>query len=76
MTSNQKALTVAKLLVDKWFCVFGIPSQIYSDQGKSFDNNIISHLCNMYGIRQFTTMPYNPHGNLSANISIIPCLVL
>ena len=63
VTSNQKSLTVAKLLVEKWFSVFRIPSQIHSDQGKSFDNEIISHLCNMYGIRQSTTMPYNPHGN-------------
>ena len=61
--SNQKSLTVAKLLVEKWFSVFDIPTRIHSDQGKSFDNEIISHLCKMYGIRQSTTMPYNPCGN-------------
>ena len=63
MTSNQKPLSVAKLLVGKWFSVFGIPSQTHSDQGKSFDNEIISHLCCMYRIRQSTTTPYNPCGN-------------
>ena len=63
VTSNQKALTVAKLLVDKWFSIYGIPSRIHSNQGRSFDNEIIAHLCKMYGIRQPTTMPYNPHGN-------------
>ena len=61
--SNQKALTVAKLLVDKWFSVYGIPSQIHSDQGRSFDNEIIAHLCHMYGVRQSTTTLYNPRGN-------------
>ena len=61
--SNQKALTVAKLLVDKWFSVYSIPYRIHSDQGRSFDNEIIAHLCKMYGIRQSTTMPYNLHGN-------------
>ena len=61
--SNQKSLTIAKLLVEKWFSVYGIPTRIHSDQGKSFDNEIISHLCKMYGIRQSTAMPYNPHGN-------------
>ena len=61
--SNQKALTVTKLLVDKWFSVYGIPSRIHSDQGRSFDNEIIAHLCKMYGIRQSTTTPYNPRGN-------------
>ena len=63
MTSNQEALTVARLWVEKWFSVFGIPSWIHSDQGKSFDNEIISHLCNMYQIRQSTAMPYNSCGN-------------
>ena len=63
ITSSQKSLVIAKLLVEKWFSIFGIPAQIHSDQGWSFDNEIISHLCKMYGIRQSTTTPYNPHGN-------------
>ena len=34
-----------------------------SDQGRSFDNKLISSLCKMYGIRQSTTTPYNPCSN-------------
>ena len=63
ITNNQKALTVAKILVEKWFSVFGIPARIHSDQGRSFDNEIIGHLCKMYGVKQTTMMPYNPRGN-------------
>ena len=63
VTSNQKSLTMAKILVEKWFSVFRIPARIHSDQGSSFDNEIISNLCKMYGIRQSTTMPYNLRGN-------------
>ena len=63
VTNNQKALTVAKILVEKWFSAFGIPARIHSDQGRSFDNEIISHLCKMYGVRQSLTTPYNLHGN-------------
>ena len=63
VTNNQKSFTVAKILVEKWFNVFGIPARMHSDQGRSFDNEIISSLCNMYGIRQSTTTPYNPRGN-------------
>ena len=63
VTPNQKSLTMAKVLVEKWFNVFGIPAWIHSDQGRSFDNEIISSLCKMYGIRQSTTTPYNPRGN-------------
>ena len=62
-TPNQRALTVAKTLVDKWFHVYGIPTRIYSDQGKSFDNEIIRSLCKLYGVRQSLTCPYNPRGN-------------
>ena len=50
VTPNQQALTVAKVLVDKWFHVYGVPSHIHSDQGRSFDNDIIRSLCKMYGV--------------------------
>ena len=63
VTNNQKSLTMAKILVEKWFSVFRIPARIHSDQGRSFDNEIISTLCKMYGIRQSTTTPYNPCSN-------------
>ena len=63
VTNNQKSLTMAKVLIEKWFSVFGIPSRIHSDQGKSFDTEIILNLCKMYGIRQSTTIPYNPCSN-------------
>ena len=63
VTNNLKALTVAKILVERWFSVFGIPARIHSDQGKSFNNEIIAHLCKMHHMRQSTTMPYNPRGN-------------
>ena len=63
VTDNQKSFTVAKILVQKWFSVFRIPARIHSDQGMSFNNEIISNLCKIYSIRQSTTTPYNPHGN-------------
>ena len=53
VTNNQKSLTVTKILIEKWFSIFGIPSWIHSNQGRSFDNEIISHLCKMCGICQF-----------------------
>ena len=59
-TNNQQALTVAKALVECWFHVYGIPSRIHSDQGKSFDNKIIDALCKMYGVERTMTSPYNP----------------
>ena len=38
VTPNQKSLTVAKILVEKWFSIFGIPARIHSNQGRSFNN--------------------------------------
>ena len=58
---NQQVKTVANILVDKWFYIYGIPARINSNQGKSFDNKIIVQLGKLYGIEQSTTMPYNPH---------------
>ena len=46
-TPNQTAKTVAKILNEKWFHIYGVPSQIHSDQGRCFDSNIIKALCKM-----------------------------
>ena len=62
-TPNQMAKTVAKVLVDKWFHVYGVLLRIHSDQGRYFDSNIIKVLCKMYGGGQSFTSPYNPRGN-------------
>ena len=63
VTPNQKAITIAKILVDKRLYVYDIPACIHSDKGCSFDNEILSHLYAMYGVEQSTTTPYNLHGN-------------
>ena len=63
VTSNQKGLTVTKIIVDKFFYIYGIPSRIHSDKGQSFENSILEHLYSMYRVKQSTKTPYNPHGN-------------
>ena len=63
VTPNQKALTVAKIIVDKCFYIYRIAARIQSDKGRSFENSMLEHLYTMYGIKQSTTTTYNPHGN-------------
>ena len=62
-TPNQTAKTVTKVLVEKWFHVYGILSHIHSNQGHCFDSNVVETLCKMYGVEQTFTSPYNPCGN-------------
>ena len=77
--SNQKSLMVAKLFIEKWFSTFGIPTRIHSNQGKSFNNEIISHLCKMYGISYSTTTlvicMVIPSVNISIELYLILCIL-
>jgi transposase InsO family protein len=62
-TRDQKATTVAKVLVREWFSKFGPPMRIHSDQGRNFEGDIIKELCAYYGIKRSHTTGYNPKGN-------------
>ena len=64
VTPNQKAITVAKILVDKWFYTYGIPACIHSNKGRSFDNEIMLHLYAMYGLSSPPPCLNNPCGNV------------
>ena len=52
VTPNQKALTRAKISVDKWFYIYDIQAYIHNDQGLSFENEILEHLYTLYWVKQ------------------------
>lgn len=62
-TPNQKANTVARILTEKWFYSYGVPKRIHSDQGRSFENDLLRSLCTLYGVQKSRTTPYHPQGN-------------
>ena len=62
-TRDQRAQTVAQVLVMEWFYKFGVPSRVHSDQGRSFESALIHQLCVLYDVAKSRTTPYHPAGN-------------
>ncbi|KAK3524702.1 hypothetical protein QTP86_000982 [Hemibagrus guttatus] len=62
-TRDQRAETVAQVLVIEWFYKFGVPSQIHSDQGRNFESSLVQQLCALYKVEKSRTTPFHPAGN-------------
>ena len=60
---NKEARTVAKVLMDQHFNIYGLPDQLHSDNGKEFVNNLWRELFSEFKIQHTTTPPYNPSSN-------------
>ena len=60
---NQEATTVARVLVDEFFCRFGIPYELHSDQGRNFESKVFQECCNLLGIRKTRTTPLHPESD-------------
>ena len=57
---NKEACTVAKVLVDQHFNIYGLPDQLHSDNGREFVNNLWKELFSEFKIQHTTTPPYDP----------------
>ena len=46
-------------LTDRFFCCFGIPEQLHSDQGKQFELQLLKEICTILRIDKTRTTPYH-----------------
>jgi len=61
--SDQKSETIARILKDNVFTVVGPPTRFHSDQGHSFEGNLLQELCKAFGVNKSQTTPYQPMGD-------------
>ena len=65
---DKSAETVANELMVQWFCRFGTPIQIHSDNGKEFVNKLSKELFKLLGIKHTTTTPAHPQCNAQVEV--------
>lgn len=61
--SDQTAKQVARKLWDNFFCFYGFPECIHSDQGANFESELIAALLQISGVKKSHTTAYHPMGN-------------
>ena len=63
VTLKQTAVVVAQTLGENFLVHYGWPEKILTDQGKSFENNLIRELCELAQVQKLHTSPYHPETN-------------
>ena len=66
VTKNHTARTMAQVLYNNYFSVFGFPQCLMSDQGTEFCGKVIAAMCSLLGVEKIHTTPYHPQTNGSA----------
>ena len=60
---NEKATTVAKVLLDEWISVFGPMEKLMSDGGTNLVSKVVENLVARLGIGRMQTYPWHPQAN-------------
>ena len=69
---DVKAETITDNLWRNWFCYFGIPKFLQSDQGSNVDREKVRKLCAELAIKKVRSSSYHPQGNGSAESNRVP----
>ena len=60
---DHQAQTVADAVVSNFVSRYGVPSVIYSDQGREFESRLFEEVCQLLGIEKTRTTPYHPQSD-------------
>ena len=63
ITPKQTAVARAKALWENFLIHYGWPDSILTDQGKSFENNLMKELCALANVTKLRTSPYRLETN-------------
>ena len=58
--SDQRALTIARILVEKVIPFFGVTESLLSDRGTNLLSHLMQELCSILGITKLNTTAYHP----------------
>ena len=58
--ADQKADTIARILVEQVICRHGVPEQLLSDRGTNFLSELNKGVCDILGIKKINTSGYHP----------------
>ena len=62
-TKDQKACTVAKILIEEIICRHSAPATLLSDKGRNFLSEVIAEACKYFKIKKINTTSYHPQCN-------------
>lgn len=57
---NIESQTVAKVLVEQFFCKYGVPEIVHSDQGRQYESRLFKDMCELLGIKKTRTTAFHP----------------
>jgi len=60
---NQEAATCITAVYNGMFSRFGLPRQLHSDQGRNFESQLVTELCNFTGVYRTRTTAFHPRSD-------------
>ena len=60
---NQEAVTVARLVTEKFITRYGVPREIHTDQGTQFESQLFQEMCELLGVKKTHTTSFHPQSD-------------